>query len=740
MSEKVNAVAELELEGERDSRETIVVAGSVASAVLGAIYWISRIGFANPATPVLDAVGLAMFVLAAPLWLMRLSVKRRIGVGEWWSSQSAFMLACILSMATMGLIAQVTGVALAPVLALPGAGLALWTMFTWLRRGRILATLVFLPGTVAFTVWTAGVVWGSRYKMPLYWETFALNANVHHDPIYYASMANMFETYGRVSTGIDGLSVARYHFGSAWLFEKWAHLIGTDVLSFYSLGYPIIVIPVFFAAILLLAIEIRRVLAADSERPLRADWRLWLVLLVATVGIIPTDALDGLAIWNANVLISESYLIAVPVFLLVVGCGIAFWRSDSWRAIVPLASGSDIQPTMQQQRSAWLFLVGLPPLSIFVAGLLKLSLMLLLLTTIVYIAIRLRLWNSWPARAGLAASLIAAALTYPVVAVSAQNGGVAPLNFMRYEVADGWQQFFPLMGLLWTWVYIAGRLWEDRITTTRALRLALGAGKLVDAEVVLVIAVVGFLPGELLSIHGGSAFYFSDVQRWVALAFIFARLGFWVRKWRAISDARGVRIPGGGWRGIRLATVLLVFVAAPFALTIAFNAMQWPIRMLRANVALRMELATKGGGGIITDPLPLGRGLRKTTYFPVVTALRDISRLPLAERRQSGLFIPQSYREFWGMFDSDQRCTYVSLVAPALAGVVLIDGMPAADCRVTHQYNMAGYTPRSRPQLPSDITPAALCSRARASGLSRMLVLSPDASGLPKRSRIACTS
>lgn len=740
MSEEVNGVAGLELAAELDSRETVVVAASTASAVLGAIYFMSRIGFENPMAPVLEAVGLAMFVSAAPLWLMRLLVRRGVGVGEWWSSQPALTLMCIMTMAALGLLAQATSVALAPVLGVPGAVLALWTVVNWLRRGRVVATIGFLVGTTVFSIWTAGVVWGSRYKMPLYWETFALNANVHHDPIYYASMANMLETYGTVTTGIDGLAVIRYHFGSAWLFSKWAHLIGTDVLSFYSLGYPIIVIPIFLAAILLLAIELRRVLAPESERPLRSDWRVWLVFLAATIGLIPTDALDGLAIWNANVLVSESYLIAVPVFMFVMGSAIAFWRSDAWRAIAPVGSAADIAPTVREKRSALLFLLGLLPLSIVIAGFLKLSLMLLLLATVAYIVIRLRLWSRWPVQATLGVCLAAAILTYPVVAVAAHNGGISPLNFMRYNVADGWQQFFPLLNLAWTWVYVAGRLWEERITTTRELRMAWAGKRLLDAEVVVLIAVIGFLPGEILSIHGGSAFYFSDVQRWIALAFIISRVGLWARKWRAMRDARAERVPGRGWRGVRLATVLAVFVAAPFAFTIAMNAMQWPVRVLRANVALRMDLATKGGGGLITDAGPLGRGLRKTTYYPVVTALRDISRLPLAERRKSALFIPQSYMAFWGMFDADQRCTYVSLVAPALAAVAMIDGMPAPGCVITPQYNMATYKPRRRPQLPSEITAEALCARARSSGLSQVLILSPDEKGMPRRSRIACAS
>ncbi|MEO8576702.1 MAG: hypothetical protein ABI556_08385 [Gemmatimonadales bacterium] len=725
-----------------DDRATVVVGGCIASMVLGALYWASRIGFDNPVTPVLEVVGMSMFILATPLWLMRFSQGSRVVVAHWSASQPALMLLCIALMAMFGMLAHATSVALAPWLAIPGGVFALLTIVFWLRRARVISTFLYLLGSVWFTVWTAGVVWGSRYKMPLYWETFMLRGDVHHDPFYMTSMSSMLETYGVASIGIDGIPVAHYHYGAAWLFTKWAHLIGTDALSFYSLGYPVIVIPAFFAAIVLLAIEIRGVLPPESERALRSDYRVWLVLVAATIGLIPTDALDGLAIWNANVFISESYLIAVPVFMLVVGAGIAFWKSDAYRAVAAEGSeGVEVQPARTQQTAAMSFLLAFLPLMLLLLGFLKLSLMLLCLSLILYIAFRLGLWRRWSVGLSLALCVIVSALTYPVVAVAAQNGGISPFNFMRYDVAEGWQQFFPLLNLIWTWVYIAGRFWEDRITTARELGLAIRSAAILDVELVFLVALVGFLPGELVSIHGGSAVYFSDVQRWFALAFIISRVGTWARKWRAIRHSQALRAqPSGGWRDVRLSTILRVFVAAPFVITLLLNSINWPKRVVRANIALRTEIATKGGGGLITDPRVLKRGVARTTYYPLVTALRDIASLPLEERRASALFIPQTYRDYWGMFDSDERCTYVSLVAPSVSTVAMIDGMPAYGCKVTEQYNMSSYTPRRRPQVAADITSDALCRKARAAGFSEVLVLAPDKIGVPRRSRIACGS
>ena len=104
------------------------------------------------------------------------------------------------------------------------------------------------------------------------------------------------------------------------------------------------------------------------------------------------------------------------------------------------------------------------------------------------------------------------------------------------------------------------------------------------------------------------------------------------------------------------------------------------------------------------------------------------------------IFRPQSYSQYWHMFDSDDRCTYVGLVVPAITEMAMLDGMPYYGCEVTDQYNMQSYTQRRREQAPADATDAALCSGARAKGFSGVLVIEPDSAGLPWRRTIRCTA
>ena len=667
-----------------DSRDTAAVVASTIAVVLAAIYWISRTGFVNPVLPVINALGVSLFVIAVPLVISRAG---RRAIGEsWWLSQSFVALACIAFVTIAGMLARATGIAVAVVFAIAGFAAAMWTIVRWLRQGALVTLLGLVIGAAIFGVWCAGVIWGSRYKMPLFWETLALKANIHHDTFYYASMANMLDTYGVASTGLDGIPLIRYHFGSAWLYAQWSHLVGSDVLTFYSLNYPVIVLPLFFSALLLFA--------SETGASLRSGWAGWIVLLAATVGFLPSGALYDVGVWNANAFISESYLAGMSVFFLVLGSGLAFWRKH----------GRDAKGS-----SAFLFFLVFVPAAIAVLGLLKISLMILVFALGLYAASRLQLFRRPLPRVSAIVSTAVFVVIFTLVNLPAQNRGLAPLDFLLHNNEAGWQQFFPLVHLLWTWVYLAARLWEQGIREFKDLGPALKAGRLIDVEALVIVALVGFLPGEILSIYGGSSIYFSDVQRWLAVSLIMGRTGLWTAQ----------RKPRPQHAGVRLSTVLLVVVLAPFVTSFMVNMVQVPLRVVRANLAVRRELANG------------------SSYQPIVAALRDISRLPRAERSQALLFIPQSNTLYWSMFTDDGRCTFTPLIAPGIASVAMLDGMPTFGCTVTDQYNMTSYQARTSPQQAAGVTDQSLCTKARAKGFREVIVLDALAN-TPRRRRIDC--
>ena len=674
-----------ELTRAEDSRDTAVVASCLIAVVIVLVYMVSRRGFETPLVPVVNALGISLFLIAAPLVVARTTPHDRSE--PWWMSQSVLALICIVAVTLSGMFTRATGLQVSLVFVVAGFALALVTLVRWLMRGPLATSLILLFGVAIFALWCAGVMWGSRYKMPLFWEALSFNANIHHDTFYYASMANMLDTYGVPSTGLDGVPVIRYHFGSTWLYAQWSHVVGTDVLTFYSLAYPVIVLPLFFSALLLFASRL--------GASLRTSRAAWIVLLAATVGFLPSRALYDVGVWNANAFISESYLIGMAVLFLLFGSALAYWRSGG---------------VSSKRVSSYVFLLLFAPAATLVLGMLKISLMILVFALAIYLSLRLGLFRRPIVLASSVLCLIALLFTFALVNLPAQNLGIVPLDFLRHNNAQGWQQFFPLVHLLWTWVYLAGRVWEEGSRDLQSLSVAVSEGRLIDAEALAVIAFVGFLPGEILRIYGGSAIYFSDVQRWVALSLIMARIGLWIAH----------RKPPPARQGIRLSAVLAVFVLAPFVVSLLVNVAQISGRLVRANVALRRDLA------------------QGSAYKPIVTALRDIARLPHAERRRSLLFIPQTNVQYWSMFTADGRCTFTPLIAPGIASVAMLDGMPSYGCKLTDQYNMTSYTPRTSPQGPQDVSDEVLCAKARAKGFAEVIVLEARGVNAPDRRRIDC--
>lgn len=108
----------------------------------------------------------------------------------------------------------------------------------------------------------------------------------------------------------------------------------------------------------------------------------------------------------------------------------------------------------------------------------------------------------------------------------------------------------------------------------------------------------------------------------------------------------------------------------------------------------------------------------------LLDALYELSQLPIAEKRESLLFIPARNNLYWRW--PDQICQASSFIAPAITGIALVDGLPRSDCEAVN-YGFAAYEIRSnreRNQLRTN--PDALCQVVRAEGFSRVIVIDSD--------------
>jgi len=497
-------------------------------------------------------------------------------------------------------------------------------------------------------------------------------------------------------------------------------------------------IPFFFGGILAFATEIRaaresRLASSIAPGPgnrrraspadLRNSLPLLGIFLVATIGVFPITGMDAMGVWTSNLTISESYAAALPAALLLLATAIVFWEAGGREALGIKAIGAG--------NIVFVFVV--IPLGILLLGYLKISFMLLGFLVAVYVAAREGLLRR-PVFIALATALTAAvALTYRVVSLPQHREGIVPLDFLKGFVPLEWWPFFFAVHLFWSWLYVVLRLRAEGVRTVGDLWDAAKAGRILDAEIVTIVALAGVAPGLVLHIDGGSAFYFSDVQRWLSVGFLIGGLGILVPAFH---------------RSAGLPRVLLAFLAIPLIVTMCFNTLYWPVRMLRANVETRRALYPAD----VAASIPLGlRGLPhllEGRYLQgalsaarntrPIEGLRRLASLPLKERRQTALFIPQTESRYWQILARPGACTFAGHVAPALTGMAMVDGMPPVGCRLSPYYGLGGYAPRTRPQSEADATPDALCRRATASGLSRVMTLSFAAEGELQSRVISC--
>ena len=711
---------------DHDDRATVAVFGTIMATVIAGLYYVGRTGFDNPARPIVETLGLSLFITVVPFVAWWFSPRAHYDEPQpWWRSQTFFTLVALAVSAIAGMAVPAVGINAIWVLATLGFSAAIVAFVIWIKRGHLGTNLLFVIGAGVFAVWACGVAWSTRYKNPVFWETLEYRADVHHDPLYYVSMANNMRAYGVPSTGIDGVPYTPYHYGSAWLNSQWAYLTGTDVLAFYSLGPSVIAIPLFLCAILLLAVEAKKSWAHANpgmERPLRTDYAAWLIFLAATVGIIPSSGLDAMGIWNRHALISESYVIGLPVFLLVMCTALVYWRRKK----------------SSHRIGDLVFLLAFAPAMLVVAGFLKVSTMLLLIAAGLAVVLLGRMLRDRIYALSAVLCLIASGITYKLVSVAAQNKGIVPFEFMRFEVNSAWWPYFILVHLFWSWVYIYLRLREEDVHTVRDVREAALQGRITDVVAVAVVAIAGWAAGEVIDIHGGSAVYFSDVQRWLALSLLTASSWRWLaRRRQSVDFYRRVYI---GLGGLRISHVFLGLIGLAIGITMILNIVRAPATALRANIDLRRALYAEAGVagpvGIrsLTNPATLASGLRRSPNYALISTLRALDATPQALKQRTAVFIPQSYTLFWRIWTEPERCSFVPFIVPATSGMALIDGMPPADCNLTNQYGMTKYKRRTSPQLPADTLPVPLCAKAKAKGFSRIIVIEgPDSTHVTQR-------
>jgi hypothetical protein len=654
---------------------------------LCAVYAVSRIGFtAAPPSHLAGAFSAAIFCLVVPLLLGRLAARRRGGApAAWWESGGALSLAALLFVYLLALASRLAGLSLLIVLEAAApfllAYLARRAVKTWRRPSApaILAQCVL-------AAWVAFVVWGSSFLTPVFLEKLAAGKG-HLDTLFHVSLSGMIGTYGRPTTGLDGLTFTPYHFGSHYLFAQLSWLFGFRVVEVYNLVYPVVFVPLMLNALLGFASEARA--RRGINEPLGGVF--WWALAFVLIGVLPPAARSAMAMgWNENFL-SESYLVSTTLFFWTASMGISFQGAHA-----------DALAGREGRRlgaAGLAFLYAVLPIAMAMIGFAKVSNVYFLMIIVVYVTLRRRLYRNPHVVASIVLCAAACAVVF-LFAFPADRSMVRPLAFLRTYVAAGWWPLYLVVFWGLPFVYLGLRVSQQGARSLAEARSAFGGAALLDAEALIVVALAGAAPGLVFLIGGGSAVFFAGFQRWLALACILGAIEQ-SRVTTLLRPREGARRRTGG-RGLRqagavAATVLLVLGAC-------VNLANRAVAFVGSNLRVRGEIVRQRDPSFdlqnalkaaLAPPRPAQlRTLAATLASPsiqrdlaacrerrAIDTLLGLGALPPAEKRASVLYIPQTNRAYWGL---NQQPGYTSVfwskttafLAPALTGMAMIGGVP----------------------------------------------------------------
>lgn len=720
--------------------------------LIAAVYMLARTGFDNPVRPVAAAVAISWTLTVVPFALYAMLNRSR--TGDWYRSEGFLTLAIAVILALCGLLAR-RGAGLLLIFELLAVVAVGWTVAVLWSRTSLGRKALFFLATSAYAVWIAGVEWANGFLNPLFVENLVLHGGDKHiDTLFHMSVANMIGTYGTPSIGWDGVPMLTYHFGSAWFFAQLAGITGMTVVQFFQLGVPVILIPFCLRAILVLAAEVReRARPMVAEAKGRGWFLIFFFLACATVGFLPAAALHSVGVWGIGPFLSESHVLAMTIALLFLAVIAVFAKQRS--PVEQMPGGA----------SVYFFLLVFVPVATASIGVVKVSQMLLLLAFAVFVLIRFRLYRNGIVLLSALLTFALALFTYRTVVWSGLNEGLTPLSFLRSEIPLAWWPLFPILHLVWTWTYTYVRLKSERASTISDVRALIGSRKIVDVELVVGIAIVGLLPGLVFNIRA-DAYYFSDFQRWFALALLLGNLFLLTGQLAKRDLLPSFRV--STIRTMRIERLMVTVALACVLLTMGITVLNWTRSLVRANLDARRELqevaavrpsASLGGSvkRFIRHPANADfrmevseqvanlhnaalfrRALQSSERYSLVNTLLKIGQLPRGERQESLIYVDPSLDTFWNFIPYARTCEYSVMIGPALAGTALMDGVPAG-CDLNGFYGTEAYPEKDSVRGSVPIVRADLCREANRRGFTRVIHLSPLDKSHVAAEKMACT-
>lgn len=536
------------------------------------------------------------------------------------------------------------------------------------------------------------LVWMQDYMNPLAPEAFAAGIRYSHvDTLFHSALTANIKTYTIASLGLEGLPAITYHSGSHYLFASYSQLCKVSVLEFYNFAYPVIFVPLFVQSLLFASYANLK----GKNHAFRITVSLVILFIVLTGFYSSKFGARYLLppVTNTHFM-SPSYNVSLTFTFL---------------AICVYAPLLRISRLMAHPKINTLLILCIP-LWLLVIGYTKVSTSVVVFMVFLYIVLRKKLFfNKWISVAAIASSLVLYYVMQLTVPTTDHTFNIQWGSFYKVFVNGNILIYFLLQylyfALLVTITFILLKK-KERHFFKNLIR-----GKYIVAELIVVTAFIGIIPGLLIYIDGGSAYYFSDIQYWLTVIALIHFFPYVVYK--LYSKKIALRIP------LRIALFALAILITREAVFRSFY------YYTKKNIQVRMALASGSGNvdgnlGFPRNAGPIFSGLKDTPGYKEKIKLlnlklfKSLRALPEDVRSKAVIYCedPQQLERFL-------RCSEATFYIPAMSEMAMINGLYWRDtCYTIDAYGMKDYA-----GLQAQLSKEEAKTLAREKGFKFMIVI-----------------
>jgi len=643
-------------------------------SILFALTYISvflflRIGFQNDILLIIKAFSISVFIILFPFILSTCLGIFRNGFNEYFKWDPFFTILGLLFLMLVSLIAPFFN--LVYLIIVLGAGF--FTFYIYLLvRNRIfrLRDIYIIIAVIVFSVFIILSLWSSKYLIyyssPLLYEKIAAGS-ISIDALFHGAVSNMIKNYNIPSTGLHDTVYMPYHYLSHWVFAQLSKLLDVNAMKFYQIGYPVIFIPLFLKYFMLTV----KTLSNKAKDMFGNIW-FWLFLFSAFTGLLPKFINERYFVSNF-IIVSESYNLSVTLSLITILMILYFREYGPEKKVLNFKN---------------IFFLVVLPVMVFLIGLAKSSTMALFMVVIIFIFIRYGYFRKTLYCTSITLISVFAFLSLFITSENrSQTSDFGLFHFFTNVIQIRNEElawfvalaFFIFIYFLWSILFIILETCRLKKENGNGFIYSLKKRKTIRIEVIILILLSGVLPGLVLVINGGSANYFSEIQRWGSIVLV-------------LSMASGFISPGSiKGNGKKILTIIIIVV---LILGILFNF------IIESRSFFDDYRETRNEYNSITRE---NDNEELTEYrINLINKLAELDELSITSKSRSLLYIPVSNTEFWDL-EILPKSLSVPFLIPALSGIAMIYGLPDERLIYTRSFAYSLYRTTSKEVMDKDI-------------------------------------